>query len=204
MRTSWLRLAARLRLGDSSATPSFPHESMNSKSLDDANPTTDYLVDLLKDTREELARADSKAALLLAASGVAIGALLAGLLSGKWTPFDLNYRIEWAWWLGVGSTAVGIFSIAAAVYPRHIHRGEASPPEMIAYYGDVVACKDIEQFRRIIEKSPSRERRLVNQIFLLSQVVQHKYVLLRRGMRLLLLAILTCTAAVLINIPLTR
>lgn len=57
----------------------------------------EYARDLLDDTQEELVRADSKAALILAAAGVAFGALLAGLLSRDWEPFALDNRVEWAW-----------------------------------------------------------------------------------------------------------
>src|SRR5690242_8638023 len=121
MRTSWTRFAALLHLPALSVPPSPPSGSSSSNSPDAADPTTSYLADLLKDTREELARADSKAALLLAGTGVVVGAVLAGLLGGRWTPFSLDNRVEWIWWLGVGSAAAGIFSIAAAVYPR-IHR----------------------------------------------------------------------------------
>ena len=42
---------------------------------------------LLDRTREEIARADQKASILLASSGIAIGALLGGLFAGKVVPF---------------------------------------------------------------------------------------------------------------------
>src|ERR1035441_6347411 len=106
-----------------SAPRSLPPVHGSPISPEAADPTASYLADLLADTREELTRADSKAALTLAATGVVIGALLAGLFGGKWTPFDLNSKIQWLWWLGVGSAALGVFSIAAAVYPRIRRRG---------------------------------------------------------------------------------
>jgi hypothetical protein len=137
----------------------------------------------------------------LAASGVVIGALLAGLFGSKWSPFDLNSKIEWLWWLGVASAAFGVFSIAAAVYPR-IRRHGTGHPEVPAYYGDVAAYENIDAFRSAIEKVPSSKERLIDQVFVLSGIVRSKYVLLRRGLRCLLLAILACTAAVMINIPL--
>jgi Family of unknown function (DUF5706) len=168
---------------------------------DAADPAFGYLEDLLEDTREELTRADSKAALLLAASGVAAGALLAGLLGGKWTPFALDNRIEWLWWLGVGSAASGILSIAAAVYPR-IHRGEVPNPGAPAYYGDVATFRDVAAFGQAVEQSPDPKARLIDQTFLVARIVQRKYVLLRQGLRLLLLATLACAGAVLVNIPL--
>lgn len=50
---------------------------------------------ILGEAREELARADGKAGLLLAAAGVVVGALLAGLLAKDWDPTSLHDRIEW-------------------------------------------------------------------------------------------------------------
>lgn len=203
MRTSWTRFAALLHLPGPSAPPNPPPASASSNLPDAADPTTSYLADLLEDTREELDRADSKAALLLAATGVVVGALLAGLLSGRWTPFELDNRVEWVWWVGVGSAAAGIFSIAAAVYPR-IRRRDAPHPPTPSYFGDVVAYKDIQMFRQAVEQAPSLRERLTDQTFVASRIVQRKYVLLRRGLRFLLLAISACVAAILINIPLSR
>ena len=54
---------------------------------DDA--VTTYTAAVLADAREELDRADRKAQILFASAGVAIGALLAGLLAGNWSPFEL-------------------------------------------------------------------------------------------------------------------
>jgi Family of unknown function (DUF5706) len=168
------------------------------------DPVVSYLKELLAETREELNRVDSKAALLLAGSGVIIGALLAGLFGGRWTPFELNIKIGWLWWLGIALAAVGVFSIAAAVYPT-IHRSKIPHPGIPAYYGDVAAYKDVDAFRRSIEeKLPEPRERLIDQIFVLSGVVQRKYLLLRRGLRCLLLAVLACVTSVLINIPISR
>jgi MFS family permease len=204
MDTSWRRFATLLHLSGLFTPSSPPSGSASPGSPDAADPATSYLADLLRDTREELARADSKAALLLAATGVVVGALLAGLLGGRWTPFSLDTRVEWIWWLGVACAAAGIFSISAAVYPR-IHRPDVlHPPPTPSYFGDVVAYKDIQMFRQAVEQAPSRQERLIDQTFTVSRIVQRKYVLLRRGLRFLLLAILACTVAVLINIPLSR
>jgi hypothetical protein len=50
-----------------------------------------------------------------------------------------------------------------------------------AYYGDVAAYENIEAFRRAIEKVPKPRELLIDQVFVLSGMVQHKYVLLRGG-----------------------
>jgi MFS family permease len=203
MLTHRQRLGALLRLPGSTGQRGLERACSNSNSPEVVDPTSTYLADLLAETREELTRADSKAALLLAASGVVIGALLAGLFGSKWTPFDLDSKIEWLWWLGVTSAAFGVFSIAAAVYPR-IRRNGTTHAGVPAYYGDVAAYENIDAFRSAIETVPRPKERLIDQVFVLSGIVQRKYVLLRRGLRCLLLAILACTAAVMINIPLGR
>jgi MFS family permease len=201
MPTDRRRLTA-LRLPFSAPrSPSPEHGSPISSEAEDQ--TASYLADLLADTREELTRADTKAALILAATGVVIGALLAGLFGGKWTPFYLNNRIQWLWWLGVASAAFGVFSIAAAVYPLIRRRG-AAHPGVPAYYGDVIEYETIDAFRHAIEKAPKPRERLIDQTFVVSRIVQRKYVLLRRGLRCLLLAIVACIAAVMISILLSR
>jgi hypothetical protein len=172
-------------------------------SRDAGGPVSAYLHELLDDTREELALADSKASLMLASSGVAVGALLAGLLGGGWTPFRLSMWIQWCWWLGACAAAAGIASIAAAVYPR-IHRKETAHLGMPTYYGDVAKFDDVEDFRLAIGLRPDIQRRLLDQTFLLSRIVQNKYTLLRRGFILLLIAIIACISSVLINVPLHR
>jgi MFS family permease len=172
--------------------------------LEAQDPAVSYLTELLADTREELNRVDSKAALLLAAFGVIIGSLLAGLFSGSLTPFELNIKIEWMWWLGVTLAAVGVFSIAAAVYPK-IRRGAPLRPGGPAYFGDVASYSNVDAFRQAIEETlPNPRERLIDQTFVLSNLVQRKYVLLRRGLRCLLLAILACAAAILINLLLSH
>jgi MFS family permease len=173
--------------------------SDRSNSPEAADSPLNYLADLLKDTRGELGRVDSKASLLLATIGVIISALIAGLAGSKWTPLDLNIEIQWIWWAGVAVAASGVLSIAASVYPR-FHQPEIPRPDVPAYYGDVAAHKDIDSFRRAIEEVSNSRERLMNQTFVLSRIVQHKYMLLRRGLQCLLLGILACVLAVVINI----
>jgi hypothetical protein len=203
MRTPWL-LAPLLHRRVPTTPTAPPSGSGSLKPPDAGDQITSYLEHLLDDTREELAKADSKAALLLAATGVVVGALLAGLFGGRWTPFDLNNRIEWLWWVGVVAAAAGIFSIAAAVYPRLRPRGAPPPPGAPAYFGDVTTYRDIDAFRHAIEQAPSLQERLIDQTFVVSRIAWRKYVLLRLGLRWFLLAILACVTSVLVNIPLSR
>jgi hypothetical protein len=201
MRTS-RSLFGRL-LHASVSPPDIATGSRPAKSQDGVTAATRYLADLLEDTREELTRADYKAGLLLAATGVVVGALLAGLISRSWTPFELDARVSWLWWAGVSFAGLGMYSIASAVYPR-IHRRGVPHPQSPAYFGDVAAYDNVGAFRQAIEQVPNERERLIDQTFLLSHVVQRKYILLRRGLRCLLMAILACAASVIINFPLSH
>jgi MFS family permease len=205
MRSGYLNLGELLHRRAPRATHARgrPTISDNVTSPGTADPVIGYLQALLKDTREDLVLADSKAALLLASSGVAVGALLAGLLGGGWTPFKLDIRIQWIWWLGVCFASAGILFIAAAVYPR-IHRKATGHPGLPTYYGDISKYDDVEAFRLAVGLTPSLERRLLDQTFLLSRSVQSKYILLQRGLLCLLVAIVACISSVLINIPFRR
>jgi len=164
-----------------------------------ADPAIGYLTDLLADTRDELNRADSKASLLLAAIGVVIAALIGGLAGRKWTPMTLDTGAQALWWVGTAAAAAGVFWIAASVYPR-IHQPKTPHPGLPAYYGDVAAYHDIDAFRDAIDQAPEARERLINQTYVVSKIVQWKYVLLRRGLLSILLAIVACILAIVINV----
>lgn len=171
------------------------------------NPSDEieYIKVLLGDAREELSRADSKSALLLAAAGVVVGALLGGMLGGKWNPLEIDGGIQWLWWLGVAAAAMGIGSIAAAVYPR-IRRSGIVRPAAPAYYGDVAQYKDVREFQDAIKGAANLDlgARLIDQAYQVSCIVQGKYLLLRRGLLLFLFASAACTAALLLNMALRK
>jgi len=189
----------RLVLGDPSPDISYRAQSGKPGPAEAAGSVSGYLRDLLAETREELTRADNKASLLLAAVGVVIGALIAGLVGSHWTPLSLNGAVQWLWWLGVASAAIGVFSIAAAVYPRTIQHGTPYPG-VPAYYGHVAAYRDISEFRRALADLPGAQERMVNQTFVISKIVRHKYALLRGGLWCLLLTITACALAVGISV----
>lgn len=202
MPAGWPHVATLLNLLGA-ATTTTPPTSGDPGPTQTSNPAVDYLTDLLDDTREELTRADSKAALLLAAAGVIVGALIAGLLNGRWTPSELDNRVEWVWWVGVAAAASGILSIAAAIYPRIRRRG-APRPGVPTYYGDIAAYENIDSFRLAIEGTSNSQKRLIDQVYVVSKIVQRKYVLLRRGLLFFGVGVLMSTIAILINIPLNR
>ena len=159
-----------------------------------------YATSLLINAREEIDRADAKASILLAASAVVASALLAGLIAGSWTPLKLQAMVQWAWWLGLVESAIGIWCLAMAVYPRE-RKHASGIPGTVAYYGDVVAYPTTAQLVAALNRSAETNiERIADQLRQVSWIVSHKYRLLRWGMRGLFLAAATITAAMVINL----
>jgi MFS family permease len=127
---------------------------------------------LLSETREELTRADGKASMLLAAFGVFVGVVIAGLLAGEFAPSDLHCGGQWLWWLGCGAIAVSLVALAVAIYPRLEH-GEAKGP--ISYYGHA-AGKKADELEKILQVQADGQRsRTVEQLAVVSDIVWRKY-----------------------------
>jgi hypothetical protein len=164
-----------------------------------------YATSLLSDARAEIDRADTKASILLAATGVAAGALLAGLIAGTWSPFRLQAAIAWAWWLGVAESAIGICCLALAVYPRE-PKNDSGLTWAVVYYGDVLLHSTTAELVTSLKRSAATNLdRVADQLRYIATIVHRKYRLIRWGMRLLFLGALTVSAALAINIiPLNR
>ena len=165
-----------------------------------SDSTDTYATELLSDTREELTRADSKAQLLLAATGVAVGALLAGFIRDGWQPSELDDRVEWLWWLGVVAAGVGITSLGSAVYPRTRRRRGESVATSVGYYADVVTFAGATELRAAIAAAAGDAGSWnANQLLQVSRIVATKYRLIRVGMWSLAIAGLSTAAATLLN-----
>lgn len=156
-----------------------------------------YAHTLLSATREELVRADTKAALLFAASGIVIGALLNGLLGGRWSPDLLAGSVEWIWWLGVVAAAVALSCLAAAIYPRTTRSGKQ--PRMVAYFGDVMNLPRDLLAERIAGTPKEINSALVDQIYQVSQIVAWKYRLIRVALWMFAVAATFSILSVLLN-----
>lgn len=159
-----------------------------------------YGDDVLREVREELGRADGKASILLAAFGVAGGALVAALLANSWSPSQLDDRFEWIWWLGIASAICSLAFLAASVYPR-TRRKDASSVVGPMYYGDVVAM-DKKALSRSLDNPPAD--RLADQIFEISHIVAKKYQFLRWGLLSAGAAGVFCLVAALLNLGVAR
>ncbi|MDX3747719.1 Pycsar system effector family protein [Streptomyces sp. AK08-02] len=91
---------------------------------------------LLVDLRTEIARADSKASVLVAALGMTAG-VFSGLLAGRnWNPAALSVFGTVVWSAGAASLVLSLFSLLLAVLPRY--RSEPwAPGQPLSYFGDI-------------------------------------------------------------------
>jgi Family of unknown function (DUF5706) len=156
------------------------------------DPTT-YKQDLLRETREELARADTKASILLAASGIAFAALIKD-------PDKLTHHAaRICSWLALAFTLVGICVVAAAVKPRlRTKHAQVLRPD---YFGDAEAFRPAwltlrfrraklnearEAFGKALNAAAASETersdRLTDQTWHLSHIAYLKYRLVAFGM----------------------
>lgn len=161
----------------------------------------DYRKEFLRATREELVRADAKAALLLAAAGIAVGALLNGLLNGRWSPNDLTNEVEWVWWLGASAVALAVVALGTAVYPQTRRVGRA--PTKAAYYGDVVQLERDELDAALRGAAADLAESVVDQIYQVSTIVARKYARIRFALAAFAGGAALCTLAILLNLLLT-
>ena len=91
---------------------------------------------LLADQRSEIARADSKASVLVAALGTTAG-VFSGLLAGRnWTPAALSTVGTALWWSGALALNVSLFALLLAVLPRY-NSGAWTPGRPLTYFGDI-------------------------------------------------------------------
>ncbi|MFJ4875193.1 Pycsar system effector family protein [Streptomyces sp. NPDC088745] len=91
---------------------------------------------LLAELRTEIARADSKASVLVAALGTTAG-VLSGLLAGRgWRPDSLSVPGSALWWAGAAAFGLALLALLMAVLPRYRRRAWA-PGAPLTYFGDI-------------------------------------------------------------------
>lgn len=169
-----------------------------------------YKETLLRETREELAKADTKASILLAASSIAFAALLTD-------PDKLSHHAARTLsWVALALTLTGICLIGAAVKPRL--RAKHSKTPTPHYFGDVDAYRPSwrqvfdrrkrmetsrELFGKELEEAASQtseyEERLTDQIWHLSHIAYRKYRLVSIGMWLYSSALVVALVALVVE-----
>lgn len=152
---------------------------------------------LLAETREELSRADGKAAMLFAIFGIAFGAVLAGVIAGDWSPRDLTAGAQVVWWLGAAAAVAALVALSAAVWPR-LDSNQATG--RVTYFAHVADYRTRDALREAIERQASEDDgRSLEQLQALSCIVMTKYQLVRSGLVLYGVAAVACTVAVLVS-----
>jgi hypothetical protein len=152
---------------------------------------------LLAETREELNRADGKAAMLFAIFGIGFGAVLAGIIAGDWKPADLPAGAEVIWWLGAITAVAALVAVSAAVWPR-LDSDHASG--RVTYFAHVVGYRSRDALREAIERQASNDGdRPLEQLQAISGIVMTKYRLVRAGLVVYGIGAVACAAAVLVS-----
>ena len=148
--------------------------------------------ELLSESREELARADGKASMLLAALGVASGVIAAALLAGDWSPDRLDHAYRIVWWVGLMFAAAGSLALCLAVWPRIRHR---LPGPSATYFDEIALLGTVDKVKAALAHTDAAERTMT-QLVAVARIIRRKYVLIRWAMGLLGIAILLVLVAV--------
>lgn len=158
------------------------------------DPGQAHASDLLAEIREEIARADQKASILLGAATVALGLVAAPLAATDgWKPADLAPEFEAVFWAGVGMAVLGLVFLGLAVYPltgtsrlffwlrrskRPVHHERAD------YFGDLAEADSFDNAKRMtLAAAGDRFDRTVSQSWILSKLVTTKYAYTRWAFR---------------------
>lgn len=152
---------------------------------------------ILAESREELARADGKASILLAAASLIAGVVLTAILAGDWRPGDLNLCAQVVWWAGTLSGGIGIVALAIAVYPRTRYRG-ARPPSVIAYFGDV-AITPVRKLEQRLRETASSNDAVIDQMKAIAWVVDRKYRGIQTALWAFALSAVLCIGSVVVD-----
>jgi len=186
--------------GGIEADPGHPPGDSPASEADKPNvDPTAYKEALLRETREELQKADNKASILLAASGIVFTAVLTAATTIGWDPDRLSVKTaRTTLWLAIGLVAIGVVLIAAAVKPRL--RIRSGTHEEIDYFGDVEAywprwwqfrdrknqlAESRQRFAQALSSGHQRQRyreRIDDQIWTLSHIAFRKYQLISYGL----------------------
>ncbi len=155
-----------------------------------------YAAGLLAEAREELNRADQKAAMLLAATSVAIGAVIAGFIASGWSPTSLGPPWTAVWWLGSGLAFAGTIALAISIYPR-IGTSKGAGAQRLFYFGNASEFEDTSAIKRALgEAAADPLERTADQLLHVSQIVRRKYRSIQVAMWCLAVGVGLCMMAV--------
>jgi hypothetical protein len=159
--------------------------------MDDESKT--YAAQLLAETREEVVRADTKAAILFTTFGIAVAAVLAGLIAGDWSPKDLDRGATVVFWVGSSSAFLSFLALGSALWPCIRHKKADHPA---SYYLQIHKYDDLDALRTALKRGAESGDRTVEQLKVISDIAWRKYVGIRVAMLLYGFGIAACGGAV--------
>ncbi len=134
------------------------------------------LMRLLNETRDDIARAESKASITLGAAGLVSGSVL-GELFGRFSGLTVVGKITLS--MSVAIMLVAMVSLGLSLIPKvFVNPGGHS---MMAFFGHVTAAGSIAEFERLTLVPQDERSRLTNQIWTLSTLIVKKYEHIRRA-----------------------
>lgn len=142
-----------------------------------AGPGAELARVLLSETREELARADNKAGLMLASLGGALTALLGAVGSGVIAPRHYPVVSQLLLWLGCAACVPALALLGLAIAPR---LGEPRRTR-VHYFGDVRLAASVGRLERMVRGTDPVSRDL-SQLADLSRTVWIKYRCIRHAL----------------------
>jgi hypothetical protein len=152
---------------------------------------------LLDISRFELARADDKANTLFRFYGV-VAALSIGLLAGRgWSPGDLSTVSQILFWAGCAALLTSGVFLGMTLYPRSVadHR-----PGRLLYFGHINAYTTLAELTAALAAvEDDTESRLVEQLMVVSRLVEKKFSMTRRALQALAVGTALCLLAVLVD-----
>jgi hypothetical protein len=131
---------------------------------------------------------------LLAAAGVAVGAIVAGMVSSGWTPAKLDLPWSFVWVIGAAISLAGVFALIVAIYPRTT-RGKDDEAQLF-YFGHAARVRTVDDLAAELRRSSANTfHRSADQLWRVSQVVTAKYRLVRASIWLLSVGGIACLLA---------
>ncbi|MBB1257038.1 hypothetical protein H3146_27455 [Streptomyces sp. OF3] len=137
---------------------------------------------LLDELRGEVARADSKASVLLGAIGMTVGTVTSVLTGRSWGPGRLAVPAQIVWWAGAGCLLLALGSLLMAVLPRY-RDSRWQPGRPLTYFADIRRAAADGRLRDALadtERAPLDS--LAASLGELSRIVSEKHRWVRAGL----------------------
>ncbi|UED85133.1 Pycsar system effector family protein [Streptomyces profundus] len=157
----------------------------------------DLAEQLLREVRVEIARADSKAALLVAALGLGAGLFGGMTTSGDWSPGSLAVAGRVSWWFGVLALIVALAAFLLAVAPR-FGPDDWTSEAPLTYFGDIHRAARRGELRQALTATEAAsEARLVKALEFNSRIASIKLRWVRHGLIAVAAGVLLISGALL-------